>query len=66
MLRMWKGDKTMAICQMSESAQDKIRQELMEHGLEGQELEEAMNGRLCDVEDTIDIEYYSLNYKEAN
>lgn len=40
---------------MSQDEQCAIMHELVLAGIEGDDLERAMDGRLCDLEDTIDV-----------
>ena len=47
--------KTIFICQLPEETQDAIRRELVKAGFDSESIELAMNSRLCDLEDTIEI-----------
>ena len=47
---------TSYIWTLSQEEQAAIMTALMLAGIEGEDLELAMNGRVCDLEDTIDIE----------
>ena len=47
--------KTVYICQLSEADQQVIRNQLVNAGLSENDIEIAMDGRLCDLEDTIKI-----------
>lgn len=53
---------TQFIDQLDTEVQEAIRSELEKCRLSSEEMEIAMSGRLCDLEDTIDIE----EYKAAN
>lgn len=46
---------TRYICTLPESEQQAIYAALLEAGIHGNDLERAMNGRICDLEDTIDV-----------
>lgn len=58
--------KTTYICQLPQQTQDAIKNDVETHliseGLNGQELQDAvqnaLNGRLADLEETIDISKY--------
>lgn len=58
--------KTIYICQLPQQTQDTIKKDietyLISEGLNGQELQDAvqdaLNGRLADIEGTIDISKY--------
>lgn len=47
---------TRYIWTLSQAEQAAIMHALLLAGIEGEELEIAMNGRVCDLEDTINIE----------
>ena len=47
--------KTTFICQLPQATQDTIRSELLNAGLDSNDIDIAMDGRLCDLEDTIEI-----------
>lgn len=49
-------NKTIYICQLPKKYQTRIRQILTEKGINKQDIETALNSRLCDLEDTINIE----------
>lgn len=49
-------NKTAYICQLSVRYQNYIRQALTEKGINKEDIETALNSRLYDLEDTIDIE----------
>ena len=48
-------NKTIFICQLPQATQDAIRRELVKAGFDSDDIEIAMNSRLCDLEDTIEI-----------
>lgn len=50
--------KTMYICQLSKGVQESIEQELISLGLEKEDIENALDSRLCDLSDTININKY--------
>jgi hypothetical protein len=50
--------KTLYIGQLPAETQKAIREELKKNGLNKEDIERGMDGRLCDLEDTIDIEKY--------
>ena len=58
--------KTIYVCQLPQQTQDTIKKDietyLISEGLNGQELQDAvqdaLNGRLADIEGTIDISKY--------
>lgn len=45
--------KTTYICQLSENEQNEIKYKLISMGLSHEDIELAMNSRLCDLEDTL-------------
>ena len=47
--------KTIFICQLPQATQDAIRNQLVKAGLSFEDIELAMNSRLCDLENTIEI-----------
>ena len=47
--------KTIFICQLPQATQDAIRNQLVKAGLSFEDIELAMNSRLCDLSDTIEI-----------
>lgn len=47
--------KTIFICQLPQTTQDAIRNQLVKAGFDSESIELAMNSRLCDLEDTIEI-----------
>ena len=48
-------NKTIFICQLPQATQDTIRNQLVKAGFDSESIELAMNSRLCDLEDTIEI-----------
>ena len=48
-------NKTIFICQLPTTTQDAIRNQLVNAGFDSESIELAMNSRLCDLEDTIEI-----------
>lgn len=46
------------VCELSNEIQDQIKNDLIEIGIEGEDLELAMNSKLTDLEDTINIKAY--------
>ena len=46
---------TRYICTLDRDEQERILFALLMAGIEGEDLELAMNGRICDLEDTIDV-----------
>lgn len=48
-------NKTIYICQLSAEYQAQIRQTLTEKGINKEDIKAALNSRLCDLEDTINI-----------
>lgn len=50
--------KTTYIAQLPAEAQNGIKRELEELGLNEEDINNAMDSRLCDLEDTIDIKAY--------
>ena len=56
-------DKTLYICTLSEEDQNRLRRDLeVELGLRGfgqDAIDRAMEGRLCDVEELIDLDSFS-------
>lgn len=53
--------KTTYISLLSNDIQEAIERELRQLGLDDEDIELAMSSRLCDLEDTIDIEKYLEN-----
>lgn len=51
-------NSTIYIALLPIEVQQEIKRELMNVHIEGQDLENAMNSRLCDLEDTINIKKY--------
>jgi len=51
-------NKTTYICQLPSSIQDTIKQELINLDLSHEDIEDALSSRLCDLEDTININKY--------
>lgn len=51
-------NKTIYISQLPTKVQVAIKKELKAGGIKGELLNDAMNGRLCDLEDTINIHPY--------
>ena len=49
-------NKTIFICQLPQATQDAIRRELVNAGLSFEDIEIAMDSRICDLSDTITIE----------
>lgn len=49
-------NKTVYICPLPKKYQDQIRQVLTEKEINKEDIETALNSRLCDLEDTINIE----------
>jgi len=49
-------NKTIHICQLSVRYQDYIIRALTENGINKEDIETALNSRLCDLEDTINVE----------
>lgn len=47
---------TAYICQLSAEYQNLIRQALTEKGIDKEDIETALNSRLCDLEELINIE----------
>lgn len=56
-------DSTTYIALLPQSIQFGIRQDLIKVGLRGAELQVALSGRLCDLEDTIDIHKFMKSFK---
>ena len=54
---------TRYICTLTTEQQAAIMTALLLAGSEGNDLELAMNGRICDLEDTINIEFRTENIK---
>lgn len=54
--------KTMFMWQLSEEMQDEILKDLREVLDDEEDIERAMSSRLCDLEDTINIEKYLLKH----
>lgn len=52
--------KTMFIVQLPEKTQKEIEKELREMNLDEEDIESAMNSRLADLSDTIDINKYLI------
>lgn len=50
--------KTTFICQLSERTQKEIENELIDLGLSSEDVQNALDSRLCDLSDTIDIVKY--------
>jgi hypothetical protein len=50
--------KTTYINQLQQATQEEIKKELQSLNLDTQDIENALNSRLCDLEDTIDINKY--------
>ena len=48
-------NKTIFICQLPTTTQDAIRRELVKAGFDSESIDIAMNSRLCDLSDTIEI-----------
>lgn len=55
-----KMEKTAYIATMTEKIQEEIKQDLIYAGIAGENLTRAMNSRLCDLEDVINIEKYAI------
>ena len=49
-------NKTAYICQLSAEYQAQIRQALTEKGINKEDIETALNSRLCDLEEILNIE----------
>ena len=45
------------VAELNQTAQDQIREKLVAIGLADDEIEMAMNSKLSDLEDTIDIKF---------
>lgn len=52
------------VCQLPEWIQNAIKNDLVVAGIDGESLDDAMNGKLCDLDDTIDISKYECWVKE--
>ena len=50
--------ESMRISLLSENIQEAIARDLRQLGLDNEDIEIAMSSRLCDLEDTIDIDKY--------
>lgn len=48
--------RTTYICQLSAKYQDQIREKLTEKGINKEDIETALNSRLCDLEEVLNIE----------
>ena len=53
-------EKTVYICQLSVRYQNYIRQALTEKGINEEDIETALNSRLCDLEEVLNIEEVQL------
>lgn len=51
-------NKTIHVRLLSETKQDEIKQDLIQAGLTEDDLENALNSRLCDLENIISIQNY--------
>ncbi len=49
-------NKITYICQLSAECKNQIRQALTEKGIDKEDIETALNSRLCDLEELINIE----------
>ena len=47
--------KTTYICTLTTADQNRMRQQLENIGLSDEDIEIAMDGRICDLEDTIEL-----------
>lgn len=54
------AEKNTLVCQLKEREQKIIRNALIRKGIRGDALERGMNGRICDLEDTLPI--YKILY----
>lgn len=50
--------KTIYVNQISKEIQESVRQELVDLNLSTEDVNNAMDSRLCDLSDTIDIKKY--------
>jgi len=53
-------NKTTYICQLPLSIQQAIKEDLLSLDLSSEDIQNALDGRLCDLEDTININQYLI------